>query len=58
MKRHKAPGMSGLVAEMILQKKVASQRTRSQVWNYQLTKERGIQWGVDLTEELNCWNML
>jgi len=46
MKRHKPPGLSGLVAEMIqatgdsgywiyvmvLRKKVASQRTGSQVW--------------------------
>jgi len=22
------------------------------------TKGNGIQWSVDLTEELNCWNML
>jgi len=29
-----------------------------QVWYYQFTKEKGIQWSVDHTEELNCWNML
>jgi len=34
------------------------QRTGSQVWYYQFTKGKGIQWSVDLTEELNCWNML
>jgi len=28
------------------------------VWYYQSTKEKGIQWSVDHTEELNCWNML
>jgi len=27
-------------------------------WYYQSTKEKGIQWSVDHTEELNCWNML
>jgi len=37
---------------------VASQRTGSQVWYYQFTKIKGIQQNVDLTEELNCWNML
>ena len=30
----------------------------SQVWYYQVTKGKGIQWSVDPTEELNCWNML
>jgi len=25
---------------------------------YQFTKGKGIQWSVDHTEELNCWNML
>ena len=43
---------------MVLWKKVASQRTESQVWYYQFTKGNGIQWSVDLTEELNCWNIL
>jgi len=38
MKRHKAPGLSGLVAEF--------------------TKGKRIQWSVDLTEELNCSDML
>jgi len=37
---------------------VAFQRTGSQVWYYQFTKGEGIQWSVDRTEELNCWNML
>jgi len=23
-----------------------------------ICKEKGIQWSVDLSEELNCWNML
>jgi len=39
-------------------KKVASQRIGSQVQYYQFTKGKGIQWSVDLTEELSCWNML
>jgi len=43
---------------MVLWKKVASQQTGSQVWYYQFTKWYRIQWNVDLTEELNCWNML
>jgi len=30
-------------------KKDAFQRTGSQVWYYQFTKEKGIQWSVDLT---------
>jgi len=30
----------------------------SQVWYYQFTKEKVIQWIVDLTEELNYWKML
>jgi len=38
--------------------RAASQRTGSQVWYYQFTKGKVIQWSVDLTEELNCWNML
>jgi len=68
VKTHKAPGLSGLVAEMelsgywtyvmVLLKKVASQRTGSQVWYYQFTKGKGIHWSVDLAEELNCCNML
>ena len=41
-----------------LSHQVASQRIGSQVWYYQSTKEKGIQWSVDHTEELNCWNML
>ena len=28
------------------------------VFYSQFTKEKRIQWSVDLTEELNCWNML
>ena len=43
---------------MVLQKKVASQTTGSQVWYYQFTKGKEIQWRVDLTQESNCWNML
>jgi len=67
MKKHKAPGLSGPVAEMIQTtgdigtqncETVASQRIGSQVWYYQFTKEKVIQWGVDRTEELNCWNTL
>jgi len=75
MKRHKAPGLSGLVAEMIqstgdigtqsildlcngIAKEVVFQMTGSQVWYYQFTKGKGIQMSVDLTEELNWWNML
>jgi len=58
--KDKAPGLSGLVAEMmqatgimelcgygiyvmVMRKKVASQRTGSQVWFHQLTKGKGIQ---------------
>jgi len=43
---------------MELQKKVVFQGTRSQVWNYQFTMGKGIQWSLDITEELYCWNML
>jgi len=32
--------------------------TESQVCYYQYTKGKGIQWSVDLIEELNCWNIL
>ena len=39
-------------------KQRASQRTGSQVWYYQFAKGKGIEWSVDLTEELNYWNML
>jgi len=41
-----------------IMKKDASQRTGSQVWYYQFPKGNGIQWSVNLTQELNCWNML
>jgi len=29
-----------------------------EVWYYQFTKRKVTQWSVDLTEGLNCWNML
>jgi len=52
-------GLSGYwIYVMELWKKVVFQRTGSQVWYYQFTNGNGIQWSVDLTEELNCWNML
>ena len=35
-----------------------TKRTGSQVWLDQFTKGKGIQWSVDLIEELNCWKML
>jgi len=43
---------------VVLWTEVASQRTGSQVWYYQYTKGKGIQQSVDLTGELNCWNIL
>ena len=75
MKRHKAPGLLGLVAEMIqstgdigtqwildlcngIVKEDCIPEAGSQVWYYQFTKGKAIQWSVDVTEKLNCWNML
>jgi len=64
MKRQ-SPRLVGLVSEMTqatwdigTQWILDLQRTGSQVWYYQFTKGKEIQWSVDLTEELNCWNML
>jgi len=39
---------------MVLSKKVAFHETGGQVWYNQFTEAKGIQWTVDLTEELNC----
>jgi len=72
MKKHKAPGLSALVAEMIqttgdigtewildLCNRIVKEGCIPEDWkSSQFTKEKGIQWSVDLTEELNCWNML
>jgi len=75
MKRHKAPGFSGLVAEMkqatgdigtqwildlcngIVKEGCIPEEWKSIV-DYQFTEGKGIQWSVNLTEELSCWNML
>jgi len=70
MKRHKAPGLSGLVAEMIqatgdigtqwildLCNGIAKECCIPEDWKSSVVlpiyKGKG-----DLTEELNCWNML
>ena len=69
MKKHKAPGLWGLSAEiiqategigtqsqiyvMVLRKKVAFQRIGSQVWYYPFTKGKVIQCSVNLIGEVN-----
>ena len=72
MKRHKAPGLSGLVATgdigsqwiMDLCNGTVKEGYTPGDWKssvvpyYQFTKGKGIQWSVGHTEELNCWNML
>jgi len=75
MKRHKAPGLSGLVAELIqstgdtgtqwildLCNGLVKEGCIPEDWKSSMvlpfTKGKGIQWSMDLTKELNCWNML
>jgi len=71
MKRHKAPGLSGLVAEIIqttwdigtqwildLCNGIVKEGCIPEDWKSSvvlpITKEKGIQWSVDRTEESNC----
>jgi len=67
MKKHKVPGLSGLVAEMIqttgdigtqwildLCNGILKEGCIPEDWK----SKKGIQWSVDRTGELNCWNML
>jgi len=73
--RHKATGLSGLVAEMIratgdigtqwileLCNGIVQKGCIPEDWKSNevlpIYKGKGIQWSVDLKEELNCWNML
>jgi len=75
IKRHKAPGMSGPVAEITqstgdigihwildLCNGILKEGCIPEDWKSSMVlpihKGKGIQWSVDLTEELNCWNML
>jgi len=60
MKRLKAPGLSGLVTEMIQATgEIGTQlKIGNQVWYCQSTKAKATLWNVDLTEGSNCWNML
>ena len=75
MKKHKAPGLTGLVAEMIqttgdigtqwivdLCNGFVKEGCIPEDWKSSVVlpiyKGKGIQWNVDLTEELNCWNIL
>jgi len=59
MKRHKAPGLSGLVTEMIQATgEIGTLKLGNQVWYCQSTKVKATLWSVDLTEGSNCWNML
>jgi len=75
MKRHKGPGLSGLVAEMIqstgdngtqwildLCNRIVKEGCIPEDWKSSIVlpiyKGKGIQWNVDLTEILDCWNML
>ena len=55
MKRHKAPGLSGLVTEMIQATgEIGTQRKiGNQVWYCQSTKAKATLWNVDLTEGSN-----
>jgi len=72
MKRHKAPGLSGLVEETIqttgdigtqwildLCNGIVKEGCIPEDWQSSMVlpiyKGKGIQWCVDLTEELNCW---
>ena len=72
VKRHKDPGLSGLVAEMIqatgdigtqwildLCNGIVNEGCIPEDWKSSMDPVgKGIQWSVDLTEQLNCWNML
>ena len=69
MKRHKAPGLSGLVTEMIQATGVTGTQWILDLCNgivkegsipedCQSTKAKVTLWSVDLIEGLNCWNML
>ena len=75
MKRHKDPGLSGLVAEIIqaagdignqwilhLCNGIAKEGCIPEDWKSSVVlpiyKGKGIQWRGNLTEQLNCWNML
>jgi len=74
MKRHKVPGLAGVVAKMLqatgnvgtqwtldLCNGIVKDGCIQKYWKssvvHQFTKGKGIQWSVDLTEELNSWNM-
>ena len=64
IKRHKSPDITGLIAEMILDicNGIVKEGSIWEDWKssvvFPIYKWKGIQWSVDLTEELNCWNML
>jgi len=72
IKRHEAPGLSGLVAEMIqatgdigtqwildLCNGIVKEGSIPEDWkSCQSTKAKATLWGVDRTEGSNCWNML
>jgi len=70
MKRHKGHGLSGLVAEMIqatgdtgtqwmlnLCNGIVKEGCIPEDWKLSVTKGKGIQRSVNLTDKLNCWNM-
>jgi len=71
MKRHKAPGLSGLVAEMIqatgdignqwlleLCNGIVKEGCIPEDWKSSVVLPIYNLWSVDLTEGSNCWNML
>jgi len=70
MKRHKGHDLSGLVAEMIqatgdtgtqwmlnLCNGIVKEGCIPEDWKLSVTKGKGIQRSVNLTDKLNCWNM-